>query len=184
MWAKLTWYDSCIFFLHHRFPTPSLQDWLRQWWEFSFKTLLAKLSCNSEPGQITLHCLAPSFMPSGLCKLRVTEQAGADSPRSWARFSVHYFIHNSQAALRQETGTISEKEWERCMTAQPWQMQRLYPKVCPQDKWIKVTCATLVLAFSRFKAMDFINSMCSFSHLILFHNNFQIMQDLARAFSK
>lgn len=110
MWAELTWYNSCIVFLHLRFPTPSLQDLLRQWWELRFKTLLAKLSSNSES---TVHCLVTSFMPSGLCKLRVTEQAGADSPRSWAGFSVHYFIPSPQAALRQETGTIREKEWER-----------------------------------------------------------------------
>lgn len=180
MWAELTWYNSCTVFLHLRFPTPSLQDLLRQWWELRFKTLLAKLSSNSES---TVHCLVASFMPSGLCKLRVTEEAGADSPEAGQDF----LCTTSSPILRQHwgrrlepSGRKNEREVHDCTTVTE---QRLHPKVCPQDRWIQVTCAILLLAFSRFKAVDYINSMCSSSNLILFHNNCQIMQGLARAFS-
>lgn len=180
MWAELTWYVSCIFILHLRFPTPSLQDWLRQWWEFSFKSWLPNYQAIQRAHSIALpppSCQVDCVSSGWLSRLELTAlEAGQDFPCT-----------TSSPILRQHWGRRlepsvrkNEREVHDCTTVTE---QRLYPKVCPQDKWIKVTCATLFLAFSRFKAVDFINSMCSFSNLILFHNNFQIVQGLTRAFS-
>lgn len=119
--AKLTWRASCIC-LHPRFSVPmKLQDWLRQWWQFSVMTLLVKLSCSSESVLSTLHCLTSFFLPSGLCKLRVTEQAlkalgdeqNLPCVNSFSIFRQHW-VWRLELPIRQDeqeahncTGTIS-----------------------------------------------------------------------------